>query len=90
MNLSLSRMQRRSDWSHAPAGEPSAERRLTWSELCRQPECHGCWVALRDCRYDARTGQAVEGVLVDFDEDLAALCDRVRDAHEGCAILFCA
>ena len=46
-------------------------------------------MALRDCRYDTRTGQVIEGILVDRDADLARLCDRLQDAHEGCAILFC-
>lgn len=89
MNLSLSRRQRSQGWRHQLADERSLERRRTWAEICRQFDCQGCWVALRDCRYDARTGQAVEGVLVDFDEDLGSLCDRVRDAHAGCAILYC-
>ncbi|MEM9072224.1 MAG: hypothetical protein AAGE52_27200 [Myxococcota bacterium] len=45
-------------------------------------------MALQGCRYDEETGKAVEGTLVDTDDDLADLCNRVREAH-GCAILFC-
>lgn len=50
----------------------------------------GRWVALDNCRYDARTAQPVEGTIVDADEDLAELCTRIRQ-NEGrhCAILFC-
>ena len=63
--------------------------RMTWDEICATPECKGRWVALRGCRYDER-GQASEGDVVDLDEDLAQLCNRVRDGHlQDCAILFC-
>ena len=50
----------------------------------------GRWVALDDCRYDARTSQPVEGSVVDSDEDLVALCNRMQEsALSHCAILFC-
>ncbi|MEM1418796.1 MAG: hypothetical protein AAGH15_28130 [Myxococcota bacterium] len=64
--------------------------RLTWDEICRREDCRGCWVALHEARYDEDTGRATEGDLVDADEDLAALCSRVRDGKwKDCAILFC-
>ena len=37
-----------------------------------------------------RTGATTEGLVVDFDGDLATLCHRVRQAERsGCAIVFC-
>lgn len=62
--------------------------RLSWDEICRRPECRGRWVALQGCRYDETTGKAAEGQLVDVDDDLAALCGRVRDQWKNCAILY--
>jgi len=50
----------------------------------------GRWVALDNCRYDARTAKPVEGTIVDADEDLAELCARIRESeNRRCAILFC-
>ena len=50
----------------------------------------GRWVALDDCRYDTRTAQPVEGSVVDSDEDLVALCNRMQESElSHCAILFC-
>lgn len=47
-------------------------------------------MALDQCRYDARTAQPVEGSVVDFDEDLVALCARMQESgSRHCAILFC-
>ena len=65
-------------------------QRLTWDEILARDTYRGCWVALDACVYDTETGEAKEGLVVDFDNDLAALCQRVRDAERtGCAILFC-
>lgn len=74
------------------AGQPTAgpTERLSWRDICRRPDCQGRWVALHECRYDELTGHATEGALVDADDDLAALCERVRSsAWKNCAILFC-
>ena len=66
-------------------------QRLTWDQICQRPDCRGRWVALHSCRYDEDTGQAAEGSLVDMDDDLAELCNRVRDSEwKNCAILYCA
>jgi hypothetical protein len=47
-------------------------------------------VALDDCKYDPRTAQPAEGVVVDADEDLVALCSRMQATDsKHCAILFC-
>lgn len=69
--------------------EPTLEH-LTWDEICRRPECRGRWIALQGCRYDEQTGKAAEGQLVDVDDDLAALCGRIRDQRKNCAIVFVA
>lgn len=64
--------------------------RMTWPQILQSEEFHGRWVALDDCRYDARTAQPVEGSVVDADEDLVELCSRIqKDEARHCAILFC-
>ena len=64
--------------------------RLRWDQICRRSDCRGRWVALRECTYDLRTGKAADGELVDVDDDLASLCNRVRDSRwKDCAILYC-
>ena len=61
---------------------------MSWEELCRS-ECRGRWVALDACRYDEATGKAVEGAVVDVDDDLVELCNRIRDSRfKNCAIVF--
>jgi hypothetical protein len=53
-------------------------------------EYRGRWVALDNCRYDAKTAQPVEGTIIDADEDLVELCTRIRQSeNKHCAILFC-
>ncbi len=62
---------------------------ITWSELCSSEEYRGRWVALDRCRYDGVTAKPIEGTVVDADDDLIALCNRIRDAgSRDCAILF--
>lgn len=64
--------------------------RMTWPEIRRSDEYRGRWVALDNCRYDARTAQPVEGTIIDADEDLVELCTRIRQSeNKHCAILFC-
>jgi len=64
--------------------------RLTWPQICRSDEFRGRWVALDDCKYDPRTAQPTEGVVVDADEDLVDLCSRMQASdNKHCAILFC-
>lgn len=64
--------------------------RMTWPDLCRSEQFKGMWVALDNCRYDQSTLQPVEGDVVDTDEELADLCNRLRESgHTSCAILFC-
>jgi hypothetical protein len=75
------------DPSNGSSSEGPVER-MSWEEICRRPECRGRWVALQGCRYDEQTGKAAEGQVVDVDDDLAALCGRVRDQWKNCAILY--
>jgi hypothetical protein len=64
--------------------------RLTWPQICRIDEYRGRWVALDGCKYDPRTAQPAEGTVVDADEDLAALCNRMQASDsKHCAILYC-
>jgi hypothetical protein len=64
--------------------------RLSWPQIKQSDEYRGLWVALDECRYDARTAQPLEGSVVDADEDLVALCSRMKeDDSRHCAILFC-
>lgn len=64
--------------------------RLTWEEICRRTDCRGRWVALHACRFDESTGEPTEGEVVDIDDDLAELCQRVRAQHiTACAIQYC-
>jgi hypothetical protein len=64
--------------------------RLTWPQIRLNDDFRGRWVALDHCRYDARTAQPVEGVVVDADEDLVELCSRIQAGeNKHCAILFC-
>ncbi|MEM9193960.1 MAG: hypothetical protein AAGF12_32595 [Myxococcota bacterium] len=62
---------------------------MTWKEICDNEEFQGRWVALGDCTFDDETGEATEGEVVDVDENLVELCERLRAAEKGhCQILF--
>ncbi|MBX3264350.1 MAG: hypothetical protein KF782_32055 [Labilithrix sp.] len=63
---------------------------MSWPQIRQSDEYRGRWVALDNCRYDARTAEPVEGTIVDADDDLVELCTRIRQAeNKHCAILFC-
>jgi hypothetical protein len=64
--------------------------RPTWPEIRQSEEFVGLWVALDECRYDARTALPLDGFVVDADEDLAALCSRMQGGEtRHCAVVFC-
>ena len=64
--------------------------RLTWPQIRKCEDYRGRWVALDECRYDARTARPMEGTVVDSDEDLIALCARMQESDDKhCAIVFC-
>ncbi|MCB9593473.1 MAG: hypothetical protein H6719_12135 [Sandaracinaceae bacterium] len=65
--------------------------RMNWTDICRREEYVGRWVALDGCRYDSGSGRATEGAVVDVDDDLVELMNRIRESdYQGCEILFCA
>jgi hypothetical protein len=63
---------------------------MTWPQICRTEEFKGLWIALDNCRYDQATMQPMEGDIVDSDDELSALCQRMREAgRSSCSIMFC-
>ncbi len=70
--------------------QASSSIRQSWREICESAAYRGRWVALDQVRYEAGSSNPSEGEVVDADEDLAALCGRMRDSHRtACAIVFC-
>lgn len=64
--------------------------KLSWLQVCRSQDFSGKWVALDNCRFDESTLKPVEGDVVDWDEELPALCARMRETgRTSCSILFC-
>lgn len=64
--------------------------RVSWADLCRDPDFQGLWIALDNVRYESAGGAPADGEIVDADRDLAALCARIQAAEHGaCAIHFC-
>ncbi len=64
--------------------------RMSWPQIRQSDEYRGRWVALDNCRYDARTAEPVEGTIIDADDDLVELCTRIRQSeNKHCAIVFC-
>ena len=64
--------------------------RMTWNDICSNDHFRGRWVALDDCLYDEVSGKPKAGAVVDAEDQLVALCSRIRDSKwKNCAILFC-
>ena len=64
-------------------------QRMTWEQICRDEELRGRWIAMDDCCFDEASGHALEGLVVDSDDDLAALCSRMRESQwKNCSIVF--
>lgn len=64
--------------------------RMSWPEIRQSGEFAGQWVALDNCKYDAKTAEPLEGVIIDADADLVELCTRIKQGEkQHCAILFC-
>jgi hypothetical protein len=62
---------------------------MTWEEICQHEELRGRWIALDECSFDEATGRAMEGLVVDCDEDLAELCNRMRESEwKNCSIFL--
>lgn len=71
----------------APADREPPAGRERWADICEREDLRGRWVALDDCEYDGAGDRPSWGVVVDADEDLAALCARLRAANwKSCAV----
>lgn len=72
----------------APNRKPPMQR-MTWEEICQDDTLRGRWIAMDDCSFDESTGRAMEGLVVDSDDDLAELCKRMRESEwKNCSIVF--
>ena len=64
--------------------------RMSWPEIRQSGEFAGQWIALDNCKYDAKTAEPIEGTIIDADDDLVELCNRIKQGEkQHCAILFC-
>ncbi len=64
-------------------------QRMTWQEICHDDALRGRWIAMDECCFDQATGRATEGLVVDCDDDLAELCNRMRESEwKNCSIVF--
>ena len=64
-------------------------QRMTWTEICQNEDLRGRWIALDDCSFDESTGRAMEGLVVDSDDDLAELCSRMQNSEwKNCSIFL--
>lgn len=64
--------------------------RMSWTEICHSDAFRGRWVALADWEVDSATGQAKEGAVVDVDDNLVDLCERLRASEKtNCQIVYC-
>ena len=62
---------------------------MTWEEICQDDALRGRWIAMDDCSFDDATRRAMEGLVVDCDDDLAELCKRMRESRcKNCSIIF--
>lgn len=71
-------------------GSSAGSGRVLWSDLLNDSEYRGMWIALDSARYDSSGRNPVDGIVVDADEDLAALCSRIQAREQqGCSIHYC-
>ena len=64
-------------------------KHMTWAAICESEQFRGRWVALDGCLFD-RAHKPIEADVVDADQDLSALFERLRaSARAHCDILFC-
>lgn len=77
-------------WFAWGAGVREMGKRLTWAEICKSAMFRGRWIAMDHCKYERNVDHPIEGDVVDSDENLTELCERIRGARrQGCAIVFC-
>lgn len=64
--------------------------RARWEDLCASPEFAGRWIAVDHVRYEPGTRDPSEVEVVDVDDDIAALCGRMRAGNRtSCCVLHC-
>jgi len=64
--------------------------RALWNDLCSTADFSGRWVALDNVRYQSGSTEPVEVEVVDVDDDLGELVNRMRAAHRtSCCVLQC-
>ena len=64
--------------------------RAFWNDLCSTADFSGRWVALDNVRYRSGSDEPVEVDVVDVDDDLAELVNRMRAADRtSCCVLRC-
>lgn len=62
---------------------------MKWYEICSERHYSGRWVALDECQYEGNTQSPDEAIVVDADDDLGALCNRMKKAaRQCCTVLF--
>jgi hypothetical protein len=83
MRIHMPNVRRTEDLSRPPV------QRMTWEQICDDQGLRGRWVAMDECSFDETTGRAMEGLVVDSDDDLAELCSRMRESKwKNCSIVF--
>lgn len=64
--------------------------RALWIDLCATAAFSGRWVAVDQVSWRAQSEEPHEVEVVDADDDLAALCSRMRaHARTSCSVLQC-
>ncbi len=64
--------------------------RANWTDLCSADDFSGRWVALDNVRYAPGTNEPLEADVVDVDDDLVELCNRMRAADQtSCCVIQC-
>jgi hypothetical protein len=64
--------------------------RAFWNELCETSDFSGRWVALDNVRYQNGSDEPLEADVVDVDDDLCELVNRMRSSDRtSCCVLQC-
>ncbi len=64
--------------------------RANWADLCNTDDYSGRWVALDNVRYTPGTSEPLEADVVDVDDDLVELCNRMRASDRtSCCVIQC-
>lgn len=64
--------------------------RAAWEALCGADDFSGRWVALDNVRYAPGTNEPLEADVVDVDDDLVVLVNRMRASDQtSCCVIQC-